>query len=288
MTKYRSVPLLKEHRVTKLVQALRCMDQHPYDRDKQRACILQLYPDKKEKSVFRGMVIPTLRHLGLIVGFGDVIRLSSNGKIIAKAATKGEKEVERVASVVFLERDRKSFHFFDCLKHDTYITRDRFVDFVSQTSEGLPRRRIEERVDSWLDILKECKLIEYKGKRIIVSQDTYKRAAGQLDIMPKRRLFKTILFKQYESLPLHNTAGIVDISLLRASVAGQYYEKHNMVLTESQFDEILRGIPLVTDDYVISLGQSMGAEQQLFNYDGKYYRTLSITFFGSGADHEAL
>ena len=71
----------------------------------------------------------------------------------------------------------------------------------------------------------------------------------------------------------------MDIVDLREYVALSFYRKENKILTESQFDNKLALLPLVTNDYVISLGHPMGAEEKLFAYKGDYYRTLSITLF---------
>jgi len=275
-----SIPLIKEHRVLKLIEALQCIDEYPYNREKQRNCILKLYPNKVEKSVFRGMIIPTLRYLGLIVGFGKAIRLSINGKIIVESGKLGGREAIRVASIVFLEMDKRTFGFIENLKKNQNIAKEDFIDLISQKLEGVQKKRKEERINRWLRILEGCKLIEFKGRRLIVlNKKNCEQAEKELNAKSKRRLFKKILFEEYTSLPLYETAGIVDIPLLRQLVAITYYKKHNMILTESQFDELLREFPLVTDDYVISLGQPMGAEEKLFRYKGSYYRTLSITFF---------
>lgn len=273
-----SIPLLKEHRISKIIQALKCIDKYPYSREKQRDCILKSYPNKIEKSVFRGMIIPTLRYLGLIVGFGGAIRLSSNGKIIVEAEKRSKKEALRVARIIFLEMDTKKFGFIENLKKNQKIAKKDFIALVGQKLEGIPKKRKEERINRWLKILEGCKLIEFKEKSIILNEENYNDARKELLASSKRPLFKKLLFEVYESLPLLETAGIVDIPLLRQRVAIKYYEK-NMILTESQFDELLRKLPLVTDDYVISLGQPMGAEEKLFRYRGNYYRTLSITFF---------
>lgn len=280
-----SIPLLKEHRLSKIIEALKCIDKHPYSREKQRNCILKLYPSKTEKSVFRGMIIPTLRYLGLIVGFGKAIRLSSNGKIIVEAEKRSRNKAVQVARIVFLEIDKKTFGFVENFDKNQKIAKTDFIDFISQKLEQMPRKRKEERINRWLRILKGCELIKFKGRSITLDEKNYEQAKKELNVGSKRRLFKKMLLEEYKSLPLYETAGIVDIPLLRQRVAIKYYEK-NMILTESQFDELLGGLPLVTDDYVISLGQPMGAEEKLFHYKGNYYRTLSVTFFKQGGKYE--
>ena len=279
-----SIPLLKEHRVSKIIEALKCIDKSPYNREKQRQCILKLYPNKTEKSVFRGMIIPTLRYLGLIVGFGKAIRLSSNGRIIVEAEKKSTNRAIQVGRIVFLEIDKKTFGFVEELKNQKIAKKD-LVDLISQRLEQMPRKRKEERINRWLRILEGCKLIKSKKGLITLDKKNYEQAEKELNVKSKHRSFRKILLEEYKSTPLYETAGIVDIPLLRQRVAVKYFDK-NMILTESQFDELLGKLPLVTEDYVISLGQPMGAEEKLFHYRGNYYRTLSITFFEEGGKHE--
>ena len=64
----RKIPLLKEYRLYFLIKALICFDNYPFEREKQRNCIIKNYSitkdrdsDHWDKSIFRGMVIPSLK-----------------------------------------------------------------------------------------------------------------------------------------------------------------------------------------------------------------------------------
>ena len=273
------IPLIKEHRVSKLIDAMQCIDKYPFNRLKQRECILELYPGKTEKSVFRGMVIPSLRALGLIIGFGDAIRLSSYGKLILEGNKKGKEEAYRVARAVFLEIDKKVFHFTEQIKRHQPVSIEQLIDLIFPKTEVLSKLQKKERIKRWIEILKACGLVKSIAGKISLEDKGYEEAEKELKIDPKRPFFKDKLFTIYKSLSYRETTGIIDITTLREQVALSYYKEHNMILTEMQFDELLRELPQVTNDYVISLGQPMGAEEKLFFLKGNYYRTLSIKFF---------
>jgi hypothetical protein len=274
------IPLIKEHRVSKLIDAMECIEKYPFNRLMQRECVLSLYPGKTEKSVFRGMVVPSLRIMGLIIGFGDAIRLSSNGKLILEGNKKNREEAYRVARAVFLEIDKKVFHFIQQIKqHQSIPEEQQLIEVISQKMEALSKPQKEERIKRWLEILKGCGLVKSVNGKISLENKAYEDAEKDLKIDLKRPFFKDKLFTIYKTLSYQETAGIVDIATLREQVALSYYREHNMILTEAQFDELLRELPLVTNNYVISLGQTMGAEEKLFFFKGNYYRTLSITFF---------
>ena len=78
------------------------------------------------------------------------------------------------------------------------------------------------------------------------------------------------------------TAGIVDITDLRTSVASAMLVREQKIVTEGMFDNLLRSIPFTTEDYLISLGRPMGAEEKLFGYKGNHYRTISIEHLKGG------
>lgn len=273
-----SIPIIKEKRVSKLVSGLNCFDKYPYNREKQKDCILKLYPGKSEKSVFRGMIIPSLRYLGLIVGYEDLIRPSANGKLILEARKRGKEETIRATRILMLELDNKKFGFIKRLNQ--IVNLGDFINLISKKIEIPSEKQKEERIIKWLDILDECKLVKYKGKKsIILQKENINRAEAELKISPQKNcMFKDILFEKYKSLPHSETAGIIDIAVLRELVAIEFYRKHNLILTEFQFDKLLGQIPFVTEDYIISLGHPMGSEEKLFYYKGEYYRTLNIRF----------
>ena len=97
--------------------------------------------------------------------------------------------------------------------------------------------------------------------------------------------FKKCLFEAYFGLR-KETAGIVDIADLRENVAVKLLRENKIILTENQFDEMLRKIPFATDSYIISFGRPMGAEEKLFKYKDNYFRTLSIHFSKRGHQND--
>ena len=73
----------------------------------------------------------------------------------------------------------------------------------------------------------------------MLQKENLHQAEKELEITFKSPKFKTILFEEYSLLPYSETAGIVDIALLRELVAMRFYKEYGMILTESQFDELL-------------------------------------------------
>jgi sugar-specific transcriptional regulator TrmB len=276
--KEKVIPLIKEYRIQKLFEVLDCFEGYPFNRDSLRECILQLYKGKEEKSVFRGMVIPSLRHLGLILGYDEDLRLSANGNLIVIAQKKSEKDGLRVFRAILTEIDdvdikilkiiAKERIAFECLKQ-------RLIEEIDAPSE----KQARERINHWVSMLLDTGLLVKKNEKIDIARKILSQGEKDLDISTKKDKFEKVFFEAYKSIfKKQGNIPIIDIPDIRAEVATMFYTRRNLIVTEGQFDELLRGVKFATDDYIISLGRAMGAEEKLFKHEDNYYRTVSIRF----------
>lgn len=270
----KKIPLIKEYRIDKLKNGLKCIDKYHFNRDKQKECILELYPGKSEKSVFRGMIIPSLRHLGLIVGYRDFLRTSANGKLIIESELMNKNLHRQVLRAVIYEIDKNKFQFIHTIKNNYPISIQNFLKLMDIYAPSEKQKK--ERIFHWLFILRKVELIDYNVQNITIEEHKYNQTLLDVNINYKNvEDFRKYLFDVYFELS-KKTAGIIDIADLRESVAVKMLEDNKIILTEDQFDEMLRKIHFATDYYIISFGRPMGAEEKLFKYKGKYFRTLSI------------
>jgi len=276
----REIPLIKEYRVSKLVECLKCIDRFTYRREKQRDCILSLYPNKKEKdiehrekSIFRGMIIPSLRYLGLIIGYGDSIKPSANGELIIKSQFSSDLH-ERCLRAVIYEVDMEKFHFLNTIKQYRKPKRE-FVKKLNSQITGTSEKQKKERIEKWLSILYQVKLI--KNKEVIgLDEENYSQLLLDLDHNLKDfDKFKKYILNEYYKLG-KDSAGIVDIRDLREFVGITFLRECGEILTESQFDHMFRKFISTAKDLNISLGEPMGADQKLFEYRDNFYKTVYI------------
>lgn len=276
----KTIPILKEHRIKKLEKSLECIDKYAFKRLKQRDCVLKEYPDKgkglehMDKSIFRGMVLPSLRKLGLIIGQGQFIRASANGKLIIESQHLDKELHERVKRLIIYEVDKQSFSFIDALTNFWSNNLEQFEDELCSRIEQPAKKQREERVKHWLSILNEVGLINCHLDNIVIDDKNLRQTIDDSDVSHKNRsAFRRHFFSTYFELS-KDSAGIVDIAELRERVAIKLLTEHELIISERQFDEMLRMGILKTDEYVISLGRPMGARDKLFEYEGKYYRTI--------------
>jgi hypothetical protein len=278
--KKKIIPLIKEYRLKKLFQVMNCFEQFPFNRDGLRECILGLYGDKEEKSIFRGMVIPSLRHLGLILGYDEDLRLSANGSLIVQARRKSEAEGERIFRAILAEIDDANIKILKTTLKKNIIFSDLKQHLIDKDKIEAPsKKQSMERINHWTSMLLEAGLLVEQNKEMAVSVETMKHVEQDLDLSTKKTEFEKIFFEAYKSIfKKQENIPIVDIPDIRAEVASVFYDKHNLVVTENQFDELLRSIKFATDNYIVSLGRAMGAEEKLLVYEGSYYRTISVRF----------
>jgi hypothetical protein len=281
----RKIPLLKEYHIEKIVSSLECIKDHPYRREQQRDCILSLYPGKTEKSVFRGMIIPTLRKMGLILGYDNFIRISANGSIAVESKNLSANLHQRALRALILETDRKKFGFimelsdFALLKK--VVEEKQFKMMLTSKIISPSSRQGLERITHWLEMLKQVGLVKKEMDEIAIDQQEYELGVADLNVTDAKLTgFRECLIGSI--IELRREAGIVvDIADLRERVAIKLLNKNKEILTEDQFDELLREVLITTTNkYAISLGRPMGAEEKLFSFKGKHYRTLTIELEG--------
>ena len=188
-------PLIKEVHAYRILQALILFKQNPLDRDAQRDGILKLYnekekKEKEEKSVFRGMIIPSFRKLGFLQGWEDMISLSANGLIIAEA---GELSIEygmRALRALVLEKDREYLSIVETgIMND--ITMPALYERLRMQIPAPSDAQRHERLKRWITLLCNAKLIEKTDmEHLSVVQTHLKIACSDLDSPPKAKGFR--------------------------------------------------------------------------------------------------
>jgi hypothetical protein len=282
------LPVMKAWKRT--FDLLDCINRHPFDRNGFQGAVLKLYPGKSSKSVFRGMAIPTLRNLGLILGFGDDIRISANGALINCAFSKSREEGIRALRAILFELDQQ-IEFISYLADKPSVVLDEFIQTWNNKIEISDLRTINnpqsktraaiERIRDWINFLTFAEMLYNDGKNIRIDPEKLRRtlADSAPNKQPKKQLFVDNFLLLYKKI-VHDQNGIttVEIESLRKSLALCIFYLSDELLTEMQFDNLLIDFPKSTREYLITFGRSMGAEEKLFSYQGRYYQTLLVRF----------
>lgn len=284
-----TLPVLKAWK--RIFELLECIDDHSYDRDGFQEAVLELYEGKSPKSVFRGMAVPTLRRLGFIVGYADVIRISANGALVHTARQESKSEGLRALRAVLLEMD-------DQIGLLSYLENKSAIPIQGLIDDWTPRvdisdsrvahkpearnRAARERLLDWVNFLTFAELLYSSGQNVRVDARRLTQTRNDIDVdtSEKRESFSPSFFKAYRKIVVEQS-GIktVEIERLRKELAVRAYRQSHLLITEKQFDVLLKGLPKASDEYTIAFGRSMGADEKLFFFQGKYYQTVSIRFY---------
>ncbi len=284
-----TLPVLKAW--NRIFDLLDSIAEEPYDRSGFEDAVLRLYPGKSAKSVFRGMAIPTLRNLGLIIGYGDVMRISASGAMIQMAHGSSLAQGLRALRCILFEIDEERVGILDAI-NDATMTRigvlvDEWIPYVRITDPRVTHkpdardRAARERIQDWIDFLAFSELLHSDGDHVALDMQRFNQAKIDADsgMGGKKELFRVLFFDSYSALTnRRQKIRTVDIELLRKEVALRAYLDNNALISERQFDALLVALPKTSDSYTISLGRSMGPDEKLFQYRKKYYQSLSIRF----------
>ena len=284
-----SIPVLKAwDRVFDLLQSV---NTYPYDREGFENSILSLYPGKSTKSVFRGMAIPTLRSLGLILGYNDVIRISANGALIFGAYQISQEEGFRALRSTQFELDT-SIGIINYVEELGSVPFDKFLEYwidLVEITQGksflkqeLRDRAARERIVDWVNFLIYSGLLYNSNQYLYIY--TEKLMSTRNDTNPyqqdKGETFRDLFFRCYKRIVVEQ-GGIntVEIELLRKELALRAYQQKRLLITEKQFDELLERLPKTTNEYTITFGRSMGADEKLFHFKNQFFQTIFIRFY---------
>jgi len=276
-------PIIKESNLGQIISALKCFESLPMNRDKQRDCVLSLYKAKpgkdsaqRDKSIFRGMVVSSLTHLGFIIGDGAYLRVSSNGHLAVVASKRDELTNHRVLAALFYEIDSKSFHLLDLIWSDSNgmgVTKD---VLVQACSSGQNLKQKQERVYSWLTLLEQAGLVtDRKGSLFSL----YSRPDLQADLEVSQddisTWFRRALFEAYDAAKEAN--GICDIVKLRACLAEEELLTSGRILTRNRFDQLMQKLPFEGTGYMLSFGSPISGGQELLEYNGQSFKTIIVS-----------
>lgn len=284
----RTPPVLKAW--NRIFDLLKCIHDNPYNRGGFEESVLALYNSEYSKSVFRGMAIPTLRNLGFILGFGDNIRISANGNLVYDVDTiVNREEGLRALRAILVEFDEKigvlafllqksAYHIEELMKE---LSQEIVIDDTRTSNKPQSQQRAaNERLRDWINFLGFSELLYNHGKNVLLDENHFNGAKQDLDtsVEVKQQLFDENLISCYRKIFVDQKGvSTVEIEELRKEMAIRLYQSRE-ILTQNQFDKLFTEFPKVTETYIISLGRSMGADEKLFYFQGKYYQTLYIRF----------
>lgn len=276
----RMIPSLKA-RPEWLPWVLECIEQHSGSYNDMEDCIVSKWhalshrtkPPSRRNSL-RAVFGPTLRHLQLIMGEGDEIRLMSKGKELLNVyRKKGEPAFKRALAthLVKLDKERWAGVIFELKKLGGNVSQAKLLRHLQSLH-----------ADSHLSLDKLRKLINYhvyvgliKLERGFLTLRNRQLRMVQKGIKPKisSREFVNSLMEGYKRLHVANCSSpYVPIPELREDVC------ERMDIWPDDFDRLLEQVPKESDDYLIHLTQPMSRKAGGIKLREKYLYYIAIIF----------
>lgn len=279
---HRDMPVIKEHRLPRLLGALQVIREHPYDRDAQRDFILSLYanmrsasPEHADKSVFRGMVLPSLRHLGLIVGESEYVRLSADGRLICPDGRSDQQTLEAV-QVLFADIDNRRFGLLSHLCKPNAGMSPTLDDLSILVPLATPGQR-RERISSWVSLLAGSGLVALDSRSDVVTtvNSVYYQA---LDAGKQNKLLLDWMQQNFVAAYQagRDSAGICDIEALRIALV-EAGLRDGLPLATTLIDSLLNETPIETPEWHASFGSPMGWIERPLLYRNRPIQTILLT-----------
>ncbi len=279
------IPSLKA-RPEWLPGALYCIEQFSGNYEDMVECIVEKWKSQSHRTKapsrrnsLRAVFGPTLRHLQLMMGEGDKIRLMSKGRELLKVYQKeGESSFKRALAthLVKLDKERWSGVIFEIerlganVSYQSLLRHLQSIIAVSALSSDRLRKFIN--YYAYVGLLKfEGDIIQLRHRQLSMVEKGLEPAISDQD-------FVDSLLASYRSLsPERYGSPYVPIPELRETVCA------DLDIWPDDFDKMLRQIPKENSHYLIHLTQPMSRQTGGIELSGKYLYYIAIIFKGSEA-----
>ena len=263
-----------------ICKAVQILYHYGENRSELREHVLSMFDSADEKSVFRGMYVPTMRALGLTLGFGQEIRCSSNGRLLFDAYSKSTDEGKRVLGKLLAEIDEDNYNIVYFLKNRLIMEHKSVVKFIISKDVSLGLTPLSntvanERVRKFMRYLTEGRVIKQNDSQYALDEGGYLQTKVDTDVI-KVPEFWDILLSCYNIIE-EMKAGFpsVPIYQLRNEVSRKFYQS-GIALTEREFDSLIARMPRIQSDYIIKFSRPMMESEKLLHLGGEVYSGMAI------------
>jgi len=224
------------------------------------------------RNSMRAVFGPTLRHLQLIRGERDSIRLLPLGKkLLAEYKEREEAGYKKLLARHLVKLDKEKW--LNVLGYLSESGRSHMFDDLlnavrSQTPEGVIN---EERLTKFLLYCQYVGVVSVKNRSVVLRNSQYERCTRNSCTPLSDQDFVRLLFEAYE-LVRSTSEGSPYVSI--PDVRDVVCERGGIWLDD--FDQKLRDIPKETKDYLIQLTQPMVRKSDGLTIGGKYLYYIAI------------
>lgn len=279
----RSIPSLKA-RPEWLPGALYCIEQFSGNYEDMVECIVEKWKAQSHRikapsrrNSLRAVFGPTLRHLQLIMGEGDEIRLMSKGRELLKVSQKeGKPAFKRALAthLVKLDKERWIGVIFELKRLGAIVSHDSLLNHLQ--SIHADSQLNNDKLRKFINYYAYVGLLNFERGLIKLRQRQLHMVEKGLEPMISEQDFVGSLLASYKTLgPEKYGSPYVPIPELREAVCEEMY------IWPDDFDKMLKQIPKESSHYLIHLTQPMSRKAGGIKFHEKYLYYIAIIFRGS-------
>jgi hypothetical protein len=226
--------------------------------------------EPSRKNSLRAVFGPTLRHLQLIRGEGDGIKLLPKAKELLESYEHGGEILfkQKLAEHLVKLEETRWVRILSALEDHEFIS----IELLLRTVLGeYPVSAIDKsKLRKYLAYLEYVGLISTKNGKIVLRKTLYEITVAGLQKDTSLDQFLKALFEGYEELRKKQTSSYVPIPEVKDTVV------EKLGIWPDQFDEWLKKIPKETNEYLIHLTQPMVRESGGLEIVGKYFYYICV------------
>jgi len=239
------------------------------------------------RNLIRAYAVPTLSHLGLIEGRGGSLRCSPDGESLVHAAQQGfDAALRRLGYLLHALDSNRGLQVLSELadmgasempaSSDALVSRLWAKHHAHLTEQGLTLAMLTDRLAKWLAYLEYIRFVDLRDARITLNPAQIEASVAANRVEVADELFRRLLLETYGELKRRAMgSAYVPIPDLRHHVAGHLLEQ-GMPISEAQFDDLLGGLPKLTEEYAILLSPPGRRSEGGIWVDKDYYYYVSI------------
>jgi len=233
-----------------------------------RTSIRRTEPSRRNS--MRAVFGPTLRHLQLIRGEGDEIKLLPKAKELLVSYKQGGTVLfkQKLAEHLLKLEETRWVNVLSALQNcESVSTESLMKTLMTEYPESIINK---SKLSKYLAYLEYVGLISSKNGQISLRKSLYEMTIAGLQKEISADQFMKTLFDTYSEQRAKQTSSYVPIPEIRDAVC------EKLGIWPDQFDEMLTGIPKETDRYLIHLTQPMIRESSGLKIGGKYFYYISV------------
>jgi hypothetical protein len=219
----------------------------------------------------RAVTYPTLRHLGLAFGDGDLIRLTASGDVLNESLRKNNEQFSITLATHLLKWDRSNIQLLEKVRE--LSTEGSSITVGTVANRYWPDdKTAASDLRRLLAYFEAANLLTVASGVISINRNQVEAVQHLASNPVNKEEFVKVLLQEYSSEVRVRSSPAIPIPILERRVCRAFHNR----LWPDEFRTILASLPKETESYVIHFGQPMVREGQGLRIGRQYFYYIQI------------